>query len=223
MEIPYAFIGGAAVVDSINPFAIGALLLLVGTMREWGVQERRIGWMGMAYIGAVFVTYMVVGVGLVEVLVLTDISDGVLAVIGGLVVVVGMDQALEYWDIDLFFVKVSQKQEARIQHYVEQASVYASALLGSVVALVELPATGGPYLAVSALLADGGLSPSAFAVLAGYNVIIVAPLLGIFALLGIGMEQHVFQEWVDRHERVLDLATGAFMMVLGAGLIVWAV
>src|SRR5690606_42156914 len=56
---------GSAAIDSINPCAIGVLILMISVVLGGGGSTRRLLALGSAYIAAIFVTYLVAGLGLV--------------------------------------------------------------------------------------------------------------------------------------------------------------
>ena len=212
---------GTAVVDSINPFAIGALLLLVATATQAGVKQRKVVFMGLVYVLAIFATYLALGTGVLEVLFETDITRYFLAAISVVVVFVGVDQLLEFWDVDLIRSQMSP-EDPRVQKFIQRTKASSSAALGVVVALLELPATGGPYFAITALLAAGTFSVGSFALLVLYNVIVVLPLVGILFAAWLGLDVQAANQWREDHERKVGLFTGAFMILLGAGLFAWS-
>lgn len=51
-------------IDSINPCAIGVLILLVSTLVALSENRKRMLFVGMIYITAIFVTYFWAGLGL---------------------------------------------------------------------------------------------------------------------------------------------------------------
>ena len=56
---------GAAAIDSINPCAIGVLILMVSVVLGQGGSPSRLLKVGAAYIFAIFFTYLVAGLGLI--------------------------------------------------------------------------------------------------------------------------------------------------------------
>ena len=55
----------SALIDSINPCAIGVLILMVSVVLGTGKSTKRLLLLGGAYIFAIFATYLVAGLGLV--------------------------------------------------------------------------------------------------------------------------------------------------------------
>jgi len=79
-----------ALVDSINPCAIGVLILLCSTLISLAEEKRRMLFVGFVYIVAVYVTYFLAGLGLLTVIQKLDIAQFVGLLVGGLVIVLGL-------------------------------------------------------------------------------------------------------------------------------------
>src|SRR3989344_8984802 len=56
---------GSAAIDSINPCAIGVLILMISVVLSGKGSVRRLLLLGGLYITAIFVTYLLAGLGLV--------------------------------------------------------------------------------------------------------------------------------------------------------------
>jgi cytochrome c biogenesis protein CcdA len=56
---------GAAAIDSINPCAIGVLILMVSVILGQGGSTRKLLVTGGAFILAIFLTYLIAGLGLI--------------------------------------------------------------------------------------------------------------------------------------------------------------
>mgnify|MGYP001616874603 FL=1 len=78
-----------AAIDSINPCAIGVLVLLLATLLSLSKNKHRMLFVGMIYITAVFVTYLLAGFGLLIFIQKLNISQQLSWAVGGLVIVLG--------------------------------------------------------------------------------------------------------------------------------------
>ena len=54
-----------ALIDSINPCAIGVLILLISTLIVVGKSKQKLLLFGLTYIGSVYIVYFLAGLGLV--------------------------------------------------------------------------------------------------------------------------------------------------------------
>ena len=87
-------------------------------------------------------------------------------------------------------------------------------LLGAFVAGVELPCTGGPYLAIILLLSQN-FNFTAFLLLVLYNIIFVMPLIIILVLVMLGMKIQDVKEWKQSNRNYMRLSMGLLMILLG--------
>jgi len=90
-------------------------------------------------------------------------------------------------------------------------------VLGALVALVELPCTGGIYLAILSLIADSGVKGIFYLVL--YNVVFVLPLILISYFVYHGVKVEAVNEWVQRNKRFMRLGAGIVMAGLAGSLL----
>jgi len=85
-----------------------------------------------------------------------------------------------------------------------------------------LPCTGGPYLAITTLLAKIGFSWNVFWLLVIYNFIFVLPLIVILLLAYFGISAKRMSEWKNSKKKWMRLFIGIVMIALGLLLILWA-
>lgn len=88
-------------------------------------------------------------------------------------------------------------------------------------AAVELPCTGGPYLAITALLVHQ-FDFLALMCLLLYNFIFVLPLIVIMVLAYIGITAVHLDKWKNANKKYMRLASGLLMVVLDVVLILFA-
>jgi len=94
-------------------------------------------------------------------------------------------------------------------------SVFA---LGCFVALVELPCTGAPYLAVLAIIGQGNYT-SGIPLLLLYNLVFILPLFFIIGISYFGKSSKSLENWRKKHRGLMRLAVGLFLISLGAYMI----
>jgi len=81
-----------AAIDSINPCAIGVLILMISVMLAGGHSTRKMLMYGLVYIGAVAVTYFLAGIGLLYFLanVPLIVTEYISIAVGLLIIVAGL-------------------------------------------------------------------------------------------------------------------------------------
>ncbi len=214
-----------ALIDSINPCAIGVLILLISTLLGLSEDKKRMITVGVIYIVAVYVAYFIAGLGLITVLQYLpfDLAEFIGIFVGGLVVLLGLVELK-----DAFVGKgkattlgINPKHADKIKEMAKKTTIPGVIVLGFFVAAVELPCTGGPYLAITTLLSKH-FDARAFAYLVLYNFIFVLPLIVIVGLAYLGTTVDVLKKWKDSNKKYMRIGTGLLMIALGVLLILFA-
>ncbi len=222
MDLKLITVITTALVDSINPCAIGVLILLISTLLSLSNNKRRMLFVGMVYLIVVYVTYFLAGLGLLWFIQQFHMANTVAMVAAIIVIILGIIEVKDfYWYGRGFSLTIPKSQIGRIKKYAKKASIPGVILLGFFVAAVELPCTGGPYLAITTLLAKD-FNMVALWYLALYNFIFVLPLLviliGVYTTLKVS---HV-EKWKGKYRKWMRLVTGLVMIALGILLILYA-
>ncbi len=205
-----------ATVDSINPCAIGVLILLLSTLL---VQKRKkeILKIGLIYIVAVYVTYFSFGLGLTAFISVIPIvvAEYISIFVGGLVVFAGILEMKDYfWYGEGISLHIPTKYSKKIKQKMNELSMGTVVFLGVFVAAVELPCTGGPYLAITLILAQN-FNMTALILLAIYNVIFVMPLVIIVTAVLFGVKIQRVQQWKQGNKAYMRFFTGLLLIALG--------
>lgn len=208
----------SAVIDSINPCAIGVLILMVSVILGSGKSTRKLLMLGGLYIAAIFVTYLLAGLGLVYFFTAIPIviAEYLSIAVGLLVVLAGLLEIKDYfWYGKWFSLQIPHYFAKKIQEFsTSKTTVVGVMLLGAFVAAVELPCTGAPYLAIITVLRINFDLP-AFGLMVFYNLIFVAPLLVILALVAGGAKISTVQKWKEESKGNMRLAIGLLLIALG--------
>src|SRR3989344_5154696 len=89
----------AAAIDSINPCAIGVLILMVSVVLGGKGSVRRLLYLGGLYIGAIFVTYLIAGLGLIYFLqsVPLFVAEYLAIIVGTFVILAGLLEIKDFF------------------------------------------------------------------------------------------------------------------------------
>lgn len=211
-----------ALVDSINPCAIGVLVLLISTLLMLSENKRKLLLVGTIYVLAVFVTYFLAGIGLLTVIHQLQVGEMVGIMVGFLVIFLGFVEIKDFfWYGKGFSLQIPASQIERVKKHAENVTIPGAIVLGIIVSAVELPCTGGPYLAIMTILADQ-FDWVAVWYLFIYNVIFVLPLVVIVLLAYFGTTALDIRHWKDKYKKWMRLFTGILMLALGVLLILFA-
>lgn len=225
-DFTFAIVIGAAIVDAVNPCAIGVILFLSSVLLKVSSDRQRLLRLGTIYIATVYVVYMLSGLGLIwfqHILISKGYAEIIGVTVGGLVIGLGLIELKQFLcggkGISL---EISPKHRGKIVSLSQRVSTLGIITLGGFVALVELPCTGGPYLAITAILAKS-FDPLAFIYLLIYNVIFVTPLFAILLLINFGSSTLRMKQWREMQRKWMNLAAGILMILLGILLILFYV
>ncbi len=213
----------AALVDSINPCAIGVLILLMSVLVVYRLGGGLLKY-GVVYIFSVFIAYLLAGLGL---LYFTNILPTYLhtylsLVVGVLIVALGLIEIKDFfWYGRGISLAIPGSQAKKIYDKVKKITLPAVMLLGIFVAGVELPCSGAPYLGILVLLSQN-FNLQALMLLIFYNVIFVMPLLVMLLMVYFGTKIQYLKRWKQNNRAYMRLAAGIVLILLGWLLILTA-
>lgn len=224
---PIPILIGAAVIDSINPCAFGVLIFLLAYLTKAAKKKYMLLTHGLAYIFAVFLTYLFAGILLLPLISsLGNVSNTVYIVIGILVMLAGLLELKDFlWYGRGPSLTLLPGASERIKLYVKHISgnIATAFGLGVFVALVELPCTGAVYLAILSAMALVGISGTSITFLVLYNVIFVLPLIVILLAFYKGAHAEKLEELRLKHRHLMRLAIGGMLLLLGGWMILTAI
>ena len=206
-----------AAVDSINPCAIGVLVLMISVILGKGHSARRLLMLGGSYIVAVFIVYVLAGLGLtyaftVIPLVVTALISIALA---WLLAIVGIIEIKDFfWYGKGYSLGIPPGLAKHIPQLAQNTKLGGVFLLGAFVAVVELPCTGAPYLAIITILSQS-FDTTAFLLLLIYNAIFILPLVIILLIVAAGKQRlEVIKTWKEHTRAKMRLAAGILLIGL---------
>ncbi len=227
MYLPKITLGAvivAGAIDGINPCAFTVLLLfitaLLSTLKagETNIQSTRMRMVGMGsiYIGAIFVTYLALGVGLLQVASIFT-RQHLPARIGALIaILMGLWMLKDYFLPDFGLrLQAPGKIGEIARQAAKKATVPAMVTGGFLIGLCTVPCSGAVYLGVLSLLA---LQPTAFlgySYLLLYNIVFILPLVVILALASARPTLSRLSHWNLHHKEWVRLVLGGGVVSMG--------
>ncbi|BAD85398.1 transmembrane electron transport protein [Thermococcus kodakarensis KOD1] len=192
--------------DSINPctFVIYTMLLIALSVRK--VEKKQLYIVGSAFILAVYISYYLLGVGLLYLGQYIPLwFAGFLAIAFGVYTIVTgiMEKS-----------RIADKKGIRKKMFSTEATFMSSFFLGVVVSTTLLPCSAGSYLVYATIISHGSRA-LAFLLLALYNVIFVLPLVLILLTMGSISESKRFSQALVRHSRELSVVAGILLIGIG--------
>lgn len=207
----------SAAIDSINPCAIGVLILMISVVLGGKGSVNRLLYLGGLYIGAIFVTYLAAGLGLIYFLanVPLFVAEYLALLVGSFVILAGLLEIKDFfWYGEGFSLQIPHAFVDKINKYSKNMTVPGVILLGAFIAGVELPCTGAPYLAIITMLSLN-FDVYAFFLLIIYNIIFVAPLIVILLMVAFGTKVSTIKSWKQANKAYMRFAIGFMLIGLG--------
>jgi cytochrome c biogenesis protein CcdA len=223
----------AGLIDGINPCAFATLILFVSYLTFVGRQRREVLYVGLAFSLSVFVTYFLVGLGLLRVLQavkaipvvarIVYLATIILALVFGIVslydyMLCRRDRASDMLlQMPAFLknrVRSVIRKEVRLNRY-----ILAAAATGFVVSILELTCTGQVYLPTILFVSKTQeLRSAAVGYLALYNVMFIVPLLAVFLVVYFGTRSERLSFLFESHMAKVKLATAAVFFALAGAM-----
>lgn len=223
----------AGLIDGVNPCAFATLIFFVSYLTFVGRGRREILLVGIAFSLSIFVTYFLVGLGLLRVLQ----SISVIPLVGRLVYLTAIGLAvflgvISFYDYILcrrgrssdmllkmpVFLKNQVRgiirKEVRVNRY-----IVAAVATGFFVSILELACTGQVYLPTILFVSKAHeFRANAIGYLAIYNTMFIIPLLAVFSVVYLGTGSERLSILFQRHISWVKLATSLVFFVLAGAL-----
>ena len=223
---------GAALVDSINPCVFGVLIFLLAYMTKVFKSKRRMLLAAMIYITAVYMTYFLLGIGILTLAYTAGIAKTFYKIAAAIAILAGIFEIKDYfWYGRGFSLQMIPGAGKKISNFSTRMmkleknhphlSLLIAAALGFFVVLVELPCTGAPYLAILGMLSTGAYA-TGIPLLLLYNLIFILPLFVIVGMMYAGQTSKRLEHWRKEERGLMRLIIGLFLFSLGAYMI-WAI
>lgn len=222
LSIPLITVAG--LVDGINPCAIGMMVMLLGYLLTFAKKPERVIKTGLLYIGTVFVTYLVVGLGLYSFVSQFDLTGGARIlnlVVGVVLAVAGLIQFKDFLGIEAGpHLRIPTASKTRLISLVEKVNYPATFLLGVLVTLLETPCSLPIYVGTATILAKSGMAmPLVVLYFLYYNFLFVLPLIIVLVVLWRGKKLLEVKEWEHKAKKWMHLGLAVVLLIMGIWLI----
>ena len=222
MDISWGAVIGAAIGDSINPCAIAVLIYLVTFLTSIKGSRKKVATLGGIFVAMIFLTYFLIGLGLMTFVYKIPTFKLIYKVIGILVILAGLINIKDFiWHKNAKgpSLEIPKRYKPTIEKLIKRATLPTTFILGVLVSLFELPCTGGIYLVIIAHLARGTDRAQALLSLLVYNFFFVLPMIVLLALGAFGVSGKTMEKWRKTNRRWLKLMMGTVMILLGVMMI----
>lgn len=220
----------AGLVDGVNPCAIATMIFLVSFLATKKRRRSEILLVGLTYTFAVFVTYLLLGIGAFKAI--TTLSAyrwlsigikwsavGFAGIIGGICIrdAIVFNRTGKASNISL---QLPRALKLRIHSIISEnlsgsRLLFGSAVAGFLVTLLEAVCTGQVYLPTIILMTRAdGLQATGWLYLLFYNVLFVFPLLIVMVLAYFGLKWERLSKVLQQNMSALKVALGVVLISL---------
>ncbi len=240
-QITFWAIIGAGLVDGINPCAFAVIVFFISFLTVYKYTRREIIIVGSAYCTAVFLAYLLLGLGVFKFLYALQgfsyvikafyiLTAGLCLLFfflamydfyiytktkksDGMLLQLPLSFKTRIHKIMGFFLRDKEKSTWRL--------LLAALAVGFGVSLVEAVCTGQVYVPTCVLIMqDPAFRARAVLYLVLYNIMFVIPLVLVFVLTLLGYESKIFNEWLKKHLGLTKICLclvflGLFFLLLG--------
>ena len=227
-------VAGAGLLDGINPCAFATIVFFISYMNLVGRGRKEMLIAGGAFALAVFVTYLLVGLGTLSFMNYLNRFSGVAKCVYLIAAAVTFALAgLSLYDAvkakqgktKEILLQLPRALKLRIHKVIRErtrtSGVIAGALvIGFVISALELVCTGQVYLPTLTFVASiEGMRADAIAYLLLYNVMFIVPLLVVFGCVYWGTTSMQLGGVLQRHLVAVKVGIGILLFGLGAWLV----
>lgn len=237
----------AGLIDGINPCAFTVMVFFVSFLSVQGYKRKKLIFIGGSFIAAVFLTYVLIGLGLFNFLYslgkfwifrkVFNITIGIFSIVLGGLAVYDFLKYRKSHSTDDLVLKLPEKVKHKIHSIVgkyyrrrTQAQgtcagnmcqlIFAALSTGVLISVLESVCTGQVYLpTITLVLKTTGMNMRALAYLLAYNIMFVVPLCVIFAFALMGSTSEDFSCFLKKHMLMVKMLMVVLFFGLGAYLI----
>jgi len=213
----------------MNPCAFATLIFFISYLTFAGRNRKEILWVGIGFTGAVFITYVLIGVGILSFVqhfsFLPLFSRVVYLLTIAFALVLGIYSFYDYIQLkrgrhEEMKLQLPNFLKKRIHQVIRRESLSSRSLLaavfaGFIISLLEFACTGQVYLPTILFVTNiPSLKASAFSYLMLYNAMFIVPLLIIFGVATWGVTSVQLSLFLRKRGPVIKLFTSLLFFIL---------
>ncbi len=227
-------VAAAGLIDGLNPCAFATIVFFISYLTFTGRKGKDILLVGGAFALGVFMTYTLVGFGLLKAVQTLPfmatlghwvyIGAGVLALVLAILSVSDF-LAARRGEPDEMRLKLPTAWRRQINKVIREGSrlrafVAVAFITGFVVSLIELACTGQVYLpTILFVMSVPEMRAQAISYLLLYNILFILPLVVVFGLAYAGTSSQKLAAFVNKQTAAVKLLTAALFFVLAGWLL----
>jgi len=224
----------AGLLDGINPCAFTVIIFFLSYLTHVGRAKRDLLLTGLMFTSGVFITYFLVGLGLLEAVQSLKVMPALSAIVYWLTAGFALTVAVLSFRDGILCLRgrltgISLQLPTRIKNLIHRiirkqtrvhTVVVGSFVTGFLVSLLELACTGQVYWPVLVIISRSRMQQIALLLL--YNLAFILPLLAVFLFAWLGLSSEKLTALFRRHVAVIKFLLAALFFGLFAFLVALA-
>jgi cytochrome c-type biogenesis protein len=195
-------------IDAINPCAIGVLVATIAVLFALGNYRQHILRFGFFYILTTYVTYLLIGLGILKAVHLFGVHNFFGWVSAAALIAMGL------WQLKSSRCIIPKNMP-------KEATVLSGIVFGFLVGLCEFPCSGGIYLATIGFIGIQSTFWSGLGLLMWYNLMFILPLIILFIAAYYMKGAKTIAHFVGKHATRTRYISAVAMISIGFLLLMW--
>jgi cytochrome c biogenesis protein CcdA len=235
-RLTFLYVTGGGLADGVNPCAIATMVFFISVLAMQKRKRSEILIIGLSFTFTVYVTYLMLGLGLLGAVtslkqfrIISEVIRWGTVVFAGTIAVVSFRDAFAFHrsgktsDIKLQLPKpVKMRIHRVISGNIGKGSLVGGAIVtGFLVTLFEAVCTGQVYIPIIAALSEPGFRLEGTLYLIYYNFLFVLPLLIVMVLAYYGLKWNELAQTTQKHLPLLKILLGTVLAALAVYMGVW--
>lgn len=219
-NLSWATVLAGGFINSLNPCAITVLLLFIGLLFSLQKTRQQTLSITLAYISAIYLTYLAIGLGLLKVFYLfgqTNIISHFLAIIIILVATYGLLENI--FPKVPHYLTIRPNQRQKLNKWMNNASIPAAIIAGILVGFFQFPCGGAIYVTIIALLIRDATYWNGVLYLLGYNLAFIAPLLIIVMVTHNRLVAEKIISFQEKNAKSSRILLHSLLLIMGIALL----
>jgi len=213
----------AALTNGLNPCGIGMMITFLGYLIVFGGRSKEKNYIlkiGLVYIFAVFLTYLLTGLlfyGVAYYFQHWWLARVFKYFIGGALMVAGIIQLKDAFCSETpIHLQMSSWGFEKLTNLMSKASVGVAALIGFLTTIFSTPCMLPLYIGTTAVIARSGLPMAkVLGFFLYYNLIFILPLIIILMIMAGGKQIVMMKEWQHKNTKWMRLILGIALVATG--------
>lgn len=215
MTVSFVIVSG--LLDGVNPCAIALLVFFLSFLFGIHRTRRSMYKLGSLYILSLYLTYLAIGLGLLQAITIFGVERLFARIASILLVVMGLISLKDSVSFERPLLKFYWPE--RLRGLVERATTLVAVAGGVLVGLGEFPCSGSIYVGVLAFISSTSDHIEGLLYLLLYNLMFVMPLILILVSAYNIQNLARIDTWRVKRRRQMRLVSGVFLISLS--LITW--